>query len=263
MNNERPLVFAASLPGQKRSLLYRCNPDGTGRVVVPTGGKTAFYPIWSPDGMEIVFTTSEAEEAPLLVVGAEGKAAARPLTKTPAYAWLNGNAEEALTLPGGQKLSWKPREDAGITSFELTDAKGKRAVKIHPGKGAPTFADRGISGGVLGFEVLPAALNAVLGWQLTGGNREGKWKVGLKIDLTTGTGTYWGEYGYSGMMFAPDGKRFITCFNRVNAHTEKEEHTLCLGESARPERLKQLVRATGLIVADWRGGFRTSPYSRG
>lgn len=263
MIQERPLVFSAALPGHKRSQLYRLNPDGSGRVLLPTGNKAAFYPIWSPDGKEIVFSSAEAEGAPRFVVSAEAKTAPRPLPKTPGYAWAAGNSALEIQLANGQAVRWGPQDYKGITEFEVHDAKGrKRMIAIRPRKDSGLFNDVGISGGILGLEPLPSALNAVLGWQLAGGNREGKWRVGLKIDLTTGVGTYWGEYGYSGMSFAPDGKRFITCFNRVNLTTEREEHTLCLGETAHPQALRRLVRASGLIVADWRGGLRTTPYSR-
>lgn len=264
MKQARPIAFAALLPGQPRSLLYRSDPDGTDRVVVPTGGKAAFYPIWSPSGQEIVFATTQEEGAPLFVVSADGKTPPRPVPKTPAYAWLASKSAPEIRLSDGRVVRWKAPKDKGLTTFEVADPRGTvRRRKIKPGKDYALFNEIGISGGLLSLEPLPPALNAVLGWQLAGGNREGKWRVGLKIDLTTGVGTYWGEYGYSGIAFSPEGEQFITCFNWISPTTGKEEHLLCSGETKRPQRLKRLVRASGLIIADWRGGLHTSPYARG
>jgi hypothetical protein len=292
---DRPIVFGARLPGQKFSQIYRINPDGTGRLALTKPVSDATYPRWSPDGKWIVFTDGyDQAKGKKYVIDAEGKRKARRVTDAVEFDWVR-DLEDQLAPGGKHSLGDNsivelktdketPLEDVDLeTPLLWLDSKRvlsvrceekdaalleKTTLRIHSLDGKITtkfapkpseedtrrFDDEASYGSAWLVHRVPLAEKFVLA-RLGGGNREGKWPIGLLVDTKTQRVTWWGEFGYSGIFFSPDGKRFLTCFNRKNPKTDKYENTLYIGATVSPGKLTPLVKASDLIVGDWRGGL--------
>lgn len=294
-SKDRPIVFGAKLPGQKFSQIYRINTDGTGRITLTKPTANFTYPRWSPDGKLIVFTEGyDPEKGKRYVVDADGKNKPRLVTNATEFDWVHDlddppapggkyalgdtsiidiktNKQTPLEevsletpviwLDGKHLVSVKNEEkDKAVlekTTLRLHGLDGKiiSTIPLTPSEeDAKRFDDEADYGNVWTLHRLPVPDKFVLA-RLAGGNREGKWPIGLLVDVKNQKTTWWGEFGYSGMFFSADGKRFLTALNRKNPKTEKFENTLYIGATENPTKLTALVRAADLVVGDWRGGM--------
>ncbi len=291
---ERPIVFGAKLAGQKFSQIYRINPDGTGRLALTKPTLDATYPRWSPDGKWIVYTVGYSQDkGQKFVVDEGGKKPARKVTDAAEFDWVRDLSDQvapggkhALGDTSVVEVATDKETPLADTTLETPiawlDAKRilsvkndekdkalleKTTIRVHSLDGKITFQfapkpseedttrfdDEADYGAIWLLHRVPLENKFVLA-RLGGGNREGKWPIGLLVDVKTQKVTWWGEFGYSGMFFAPDGKRFLTSFNRKNPTTQKTENTLYIGAIDSPQKLTPLVKATDLIIGDWRGG---------
>lgn len=244
MFDDRPLIVSAALKGDKVAQLWRMTPEGTQRVRLTQEKRACQSVRWSADGKRIHYglatgkTNSEGEEI---------------------LEWYecdeNGRGRKRSIPPASEpeKTTITPVKTGDyITGFRVGSAPPKTIVLSTAAE--EFFDETGISGGILRLSSLPHTATAVLGIQLAGGNREGKWHTAVLVSLATGKAEPWGEYGWSGFCVSPDHKRFVTCFNRmVNG---KEEHVLCVGSLSAPRKLKRVLTSSERLHADWRGGKR-------
>lgn len=293
MPTPKPIVFAAKLPGQKYSQLYRINPDGSGRVQLTREARDLTYVRASPDGKWLTYRLGYGDEAGKgrWVIDVDGKSKPRKVTDAAEFDWVR-DLEESFS----PDLKWnlldnglidtrtdKETKLEGVTdkdTVEWLDSQWLIAVKSDATKReTPTIRVYGTDGKlrhshplslsngdrerfekeanygeVWHLHRLPIEDRFLLS-RLAGGNREGKWPVGLLVDAGTGKATFWGEFGYSGMFFSPDGKWFVTALNRKNPGTAKQENALYLAPTTAPLKRKALAKAVDLIVGDWLGGL--------
>jgi dipeptidyl aminopeptidase/acylaminoacyl peptidase len=294
-SKDRPIVFAARLTGQKYSQIYRINTDGTGRIPLTKAPADATYPRWSPDGKWIVFTDGyDQSKGRRYVIDPEGKTKPRRVTDAAEFDWVRDLEDppapggkhalgdtsiidlktdketplEEVTLEtpmvwldSKRVVSVKNSEKNGArleqTTLRLHGLDGKITASFAPTpseEDTKRFDEEASYGSVWLLHRIPLTDKLVLA-RLGGGNKEGKWPIGLLVDTKTQTVTWWGEFGYSGMFFSSDGKRFLTALNRKNPKTQKLENTLYIGATDNPQKLTPLVKALDLIVGDWRGGM--------
>ena len=287
----KPLIFGAKIPGTKFSQLYRLDSDGTNRTRLTREAKDITYPRFSPDGQWIVYRIGYDDSETKFVIDSDGRQKPRRVTKSQEFEWVR-DLDEALSpdhrhtldlnavidAAGGKEIKLEGVEEEDPTCWldsrwivsvtKDTSDLSKTKIRVHGTDGKlrheyplklskaddDRFAEEASYAQVWQLHRIPIADKIVLA-RLGGGNREGKWPVGLLVDLATGQASWWGDFGYSGMFFAPGGKQFVTCLNRKNPKTKKQENALYVASTNAPQKRKLLVSATDLIVADWRGGF--------
>ena len=244
MSNLPTLIVSAALKGDKVAQLWRTTPEGTQRVRLTQESRACQSPRWSADGKRISYglSTGKTDDAGDDILewyecDENGKNKKRSAPPTP-------EPEKSTITP--------IKTEDYVTGFRVGNAPPK-TIMLSPAA-HKLFDETGISGGILRLSALPHTSTAVLGVQLAGGNREGKWHTAVLINLATGKAEPWGEYGWSGLCLSPDHKRFVTCFNRmING---KRENAVYIGSMAQPRKLTRVLTSTELVFADWRGGRR-------
>jgi dipeptidyl aminopeptidase/acylaminoacyl peptidase len=244
MFDDRSLIVSAALKGDKVAQLWCMTPEGTQRVRLTQESRACQSPRWSADGKRISYglatgKTNDAGDEILEWYECDEKGKGRKRSTPP--------------IPKAESPAITPIETEDyVTGFRVGSAPPKTITLSSSAK--KFFEDTGISGGILHLSALPNTSAFVLGVQLAGGNREGKWHTAVKVEVATGKAEPWGEYGFSGFSVSPDGKRFVTCFNRmVNG---KQENAVYLGSMAQPRKLTRVLTSPELVSADWRGGTR-------
>ena len=293
MPTDRPIVFAARLPGLKFSQLYRINPDGSRRTPLTRDARDATFARCSPDGKWLTFRVGYDSEKDKTrwIVDIDGKRKPRKVTDSAEFDWVRDLSESyspdlKWQLVGDALIDTRTEKETkldGVTDKDVVewldskwlvavgeDAKKPETTMIRvygtngklrhqhalelPKSERDRFDEEAGYSDVWQLHRVPIEDKFVLS-RLGGGNREGKWPVGLLVDAGTGKATFWGEFGYSGMFFSPDGKWFVTALNRKNPETTKQENTLYLAPTSAPLKRKPLVKAADIVVGDWLGGL--------
>src|SRR5437868_8626836 len=122
------IVFARVFPNAGQVGIFTAQADGANERPLLTGSQIDYDPVWSPDGLSIVFTSDREGSADLFRVKPDGAGLER-LTDSPAY------DDQAAFSPDSRQLVFVSTRAHGTADLWTMDIQTRRTKALTSGPG--------------------------------------------------------------------------------------------------------------------------------